>query len=457
MGICTSVSRKSKVIEANQMNKKDFDINTNSAAFNKENSNNNQENKNNGSLISDKNSDEKDIKSPEKEKNNYPDILINYMSNGKLELEQIFKTEDKVSNLFDILLEKKSKYAEYDLIANDKVSLLDKINEKISTIFPNTENAEVNMIYLGLDISDDVKSEYESSFDVIGTPLYDLGENLGILIYNIKDNSFSAHIIENKKLNKFNQLSSICNMKNILYLSGGDEQKNNTGKNKPTDYFCSIDLFNLNKIAELPSLNTRRCFHSMIYIPKKYIFIVGGGTLDVEYYDVKNNKIILDSKTKEIRNETTLMVMNNCILYAFGGMSPDGTFLTTVEKCNLGQKERTWSFVNYSTADNAFFQDCYYTGHYFSDTSIILFASNEGENNEYFNIMFDLEDEENPTISNYEGDKIVDVIPEKIFHPLGDGTAVMIPLIGTLAQIYKIDESTKLNVETFPEAMKNII
>ena len=175
MGICTSVSRKSKVIEANQMNKKDFDINTNSAAFNKENSNNNQENKTNGSLISDKNSDEKDIKSPEKEKNNYPDILINYMSNGKLELEQIFKTEDKVSNLFDILLEKKSKYAEYDLIANDKVSLLDKINEKISTIFPNTENAEVNMIYLGLDISDDVKSEYESSFDVIGTPLYDLG------------------------------------------------------------------------------------------------------------------------------------------------------------------------------------------------------------------------------------------------------------------------------------------
>ena len=91
MGICTSVSRKSKVIEANQMNKKDFDINTNSAAFNKENSNNNQENKNNGSLISDKNSDEKDIKSPEREKNNYPDILINYMSNGKLELEQIFK------------------------------------------------------------------------------------------------------------------------------------------------------------------------------------------------------------------------------------------------------------------------------------------------------------------------------------------------------------------------------
>ena len=46
MGICTSVSRKSKVIEANQMNKKDIDINTNSAAFNKENSNNNQENKN---------------------------------------------------------------------------------------------------------------------------------------------------------------------------------------------------------------------------------------------------------------------------------------------------------------------------------------------------------------------------------------------------------------------------
>ena len=93
-----------------------------------------------------------------------------------------------------------------------------------------------------------------------------------------------------------------------------------------------------------------------------------------------------------------------------------------------------------------------------SDSSIILFASNEGDNNEYSNILFDIEYEDSPTISYYEGDnKINDVVPEKIFHPIGDGNAIMIPLVGTTAKIYKIDEAIKLNVENFPEALKDIV
>ena len=60
-------------------------------------------------------------------------------SNWKTEFEQLFKTKDNISNLFDVLLEKKSKYAEYDLIANDKISLSTKLNEKIGDIFPQTE------------------------------------------------------------------------------------------------------------------------------------------------------------------------------------------------------------------------------------------------------------------------------------------------------------------------------
>ena len=312
------------------------------------------------------------------------------------------------------------------------------------------------MKYLGLDISDDVKSDYESSHEVIGTPLFNLGENFGVIIYSVRDNNLKAEIIKNKKLAKFSQLSSICNMKNLLFISGGDEKKNNSGNTKPINLFCSIDLLNTSKIEELPSLNTPRCFHSMIYIPKKYIFIVGGGTLDVELYDVKKKEISFDSKMNEMRNESTLFVMNNTFLYAFCGISPDGSFLTTVEKCNLRQNERSWSFVNYNTADNTLFEECYYIGHFFSDTSLILFASNEGDKNEFSNILFDLEDEENPTISYYEADRIFDVVPEKIFHQIGDNNAVMLPLISSEAKVYKIDEAVKLNVEKFPDAMKDV-
>ena len=449
MGICTSVSRGNKTVEAKSIKKRSE--NENITDENRINEQENKENKNNESLISKKSS-----KEDKEEKEDYPDIIISYLSNGKTEFEQTFKTKDNVSNLFDILLEKKSKYAEYDLIANDKISLSTKLNEKIGDIFPQTEKGEVNMLYLGLDISYDVKSEYESSYEVIGTPLFNLGENFGVLIYFVKDNSFKAEIIQNKKLLKFNQLSSICNANNYLYISGGDETKNNSGKPKPINLFFSIDLSNTNKIEELPQLNTARCFHSMIYVPKKYIFIIGG-TLDVELYDMKKKEINFDSRMNEIRNECTLFIMNNSILYAFCGMSPEGSFITTVEKCNLRQKERSWKLVNYITADNTLFEDCYYIGHFFSDTSLILFAANEGDKNDYSNILFDLEDEENPIISYYEGEKIADVVPEKIFHPVVDNNAIMIPLIGTVAKIYKIDESVKLSFETFPEAMKDII
>ena len=451
MGCCTAINRPNKIIQANKMSNSKNDLNLNSTSEKKEEINN-KEDKNNASLISEKNSNEKE------EKDNYPDIVITYMFNGKSEFELSFKTKDNISNLFDILPEKKSKYAEYDLIVNDKISLSTKLNEKIGSIFPKTEKAEVNMLYLGLDISDDIKSEYENNTEVIGSPLYNLGENFGVLIYFIKDNIFRAEIIKNKKLSKFNHLSSVCNMNNVLFISGGDEQKNNTGKTKPINLFYSIDLLKTNKIEELPSLNTPRCFHSMIYIPKKYIFIVGGGTLDVELYDVKKKEISIDSQMKETRNESTLFVMNNSFLYAFCGISPEGAFLSTVEKCNLRQKERSWSYVNYAMADNTIFGECYYIGHFFSDSSIILFASNEGDNNEYSNILFDIEYEDSPTISYYEGDnKINDVVPEKIFHPVGDGNAIMIPLVGTTAKIYKIDEAIKLNVENFPEALKDIV
>ena len=45
---------------------------------------------------------------------------------------------------------------------------------------------------------------------------------------------------------------------------------------------------------------------------------------------------------------------------------------------------------------------------------------------------------------------------EKIFHQIGDNNAVMLPLISPVAKVYKIDEAVKLNVEKFPDAMKDI-
>ena len=393
-------------------------------------------------------------KEEEDEDNDAPDITINYLNNGKAEFQQVFKTNDNISSLFDILLEKKGKYAEYDLITNKHLSLSTQLNEKIDSIFPEEESANVSMKYLGLDISNDIKSDYEKLNKVLGLPLFDLGQNIGLLIFHINEKNFTTEIIKNNKLSKFNHLSSICNANNNLYLSGGD----NNDRSKPTNFFTSVDLLNIDSINELPILNIARSWHSMIFIPKKYIYIVGGNTNDVELYDIDKKSIIIDSKMNEIRNESTLFIMNNSMLYSFCGLSSDGSFLSTVERCNLRQKERKWSYVNYSTADNTLFEECFYIGCFFSETSLILFSANEDESNEFANILFDLEYEDNPTLVYYEsGGKIVDVVPEKTFHPIGQNTFVMIPLVGTKVKIYKVDDALKLNVEEFPDVLKPIM
>ena len=56
----------------------------------------------------------------------------------------------------------------------------------------------------------------------------------------------------------------------------------------------------------------------MIYVPNKYIFIVGGSnTKSVELYDMEEKKITKDSELNELRCECTLFLVNNMYLYAF--------------------------------------------------------------------------------------------------------------------------------------------
>ena len=467
-GICTSVNKKKEVIEAKRKNSQKS-INTdnnNSIDRHEDGKDNKNEEKNinsNRSKDSDMISDDEDENrgnkknnKPENDKNNFsnPDILISYLDNGKTEFQEVFKANENISSLFDILLEKKSKYAQYDLIANEELSLSSKLNEKIGTIFPNTENVDVKMIYIGLDLSDDVKTFYENHNAAIGIPLFNSKEGFDLLIFHKQSKNFTTEVIKNNKLSKFNNLSSICNGKSILYLSGGE----NHNKSKPIDLFISIDLLNIKSINELPKLNIARAHHSMIFIPKKYIFIVGGGTNEVELYNIEKNSIEIDSKMNETRNECTLFIMNNTTLYAFCGVSPDGSFLSTVERCNLKQKDRLWSLVNYTTADNTLFEECFYVGSFFSETSLILFSASEDEKNEFSSILFDVEDEENPTLNYYEsGGRIIDNIPEKVFHPIDQNISIVIPLNKNVCKLYKINDDLKLNSEFFPDVLKTNI
>ena len=485
MGICTSTKQKN--VKANQKNDpkadgKDKDKSKDDKEGNKNEGEKKDESKKEESNKKlpgeegekpDKSFNSMDVKSNDNVENNanenektskFEEIKITFNNKDNNELVETFKTSDKISVLFKYL-EKINKYAEYDLLYGENgESLLSRTNNTIGSIFPDVENVEISMFYFGLDISDDLKKDYEINTTMLGVPLFDLGGDIGLLIFHKFEKNFSSQIIKEEKLTKFNHLSSFCNCKNCLFICGGESEENKTNNNikfNPEHFinnFCEIDLFSPTTINDLKPLLQPRAFHSMIFIPGKYIFIVGGCTNKVEIYDTEKKTLQVDSEMKEPRNECTLFCMNNSILYAFGGSKDDGTYLKNVEKCNLRRNERKWEMVNFKTSGNINFQDCFYVPILKNDNNLILFSTNECESNNYDNILFDVENEDNPTISNFKSDvKIIDVCPEKIFHPIGEDTYVLIPLIGRCVNYYKIKSDMKLTKEQDLDALKAII
>ena len=472
-GICNSV--KNKNVKANQKEKGKEESNNDKDKDKKdakeEDKDKEKEKEENGAQKSKEEEKNEDNKEKEKKGNVkiFPEITFK-IENKDQEYTEKVKSTEKISYLFTLISKyKKKKYSEYDLLTNDEeedghMSLSSKINDEIGSVFPNKENVSLKMLYLGLAISLDIKNDYEVTTTLLGEPLFDLGGNIGLLIYHKYEKSFTSEILKNQKLTKYNHLSSYCNCKNVLYICGGESQENRGTNNRNyISDFTQIDLFNTQSINDMPALEEPRAWHSMIFIPSKYIFIVGGDTKVVEIFDIDKKKLTPDSEMNEIRNECTLFCLNDSILYAFSGTSKTGNYLKNIEKCNLRNSKREWIIIEYKT-ENTDFQDCFYISSFYDKSSkLILFACNENENYNYESLIFEVKEEEgegddeyNIKVFNTE-EKLVDVCPEKIFHPISDNSSVLIPLTGNVVTLYSIGSDLKLNKKLFPDALKKIL
>ena len=437
-GACSS--NKSKVVKSKQKEEEKKD---------KENTN--KEKEKNDSKI-------KEIKEEENENElSSREITFKIINKDKEYIEKV-KSSEKISYLFDLISKYKTKkYSEYDLIFEEDVSLASKLTEEIGSIFKKEDDITLKMLYLGLNISFDIKKDYEDSNTLIAQPLYDLGGNIGLLIYNKFENSFSSEILKSEKLLKYNHLSSYCNSKNVLYICGG-ETKENIGTNNRNyiSNFTKIDLFSIESINDLPSLEHPRAWHSMIFIPPKYIFIVGGDTKVVEIFNIEKQELTPDSEMNEVRNECTLFCLNDSILYALSGLSMNGSYIKDIEKCNLRAAEREWKLVKLKESDIEI-QTCFYISCFTTNSSnIILFAANENENHDYNSLEFEDSDEEGNLKIFKSNINITDVCPDKMFHPINNDMSILIPLIGNHVSVYLINNNLKLEKKSFPDAFKQI-
>ena len=347
---------------------------------------------------------------------------------------------------------KLKKNSDYVIEFDNKLTIgADKKDEKFENIlnelFKNNIPEVINMKYTqkGLDIPENAVQAYRENTKIIGSAILDNPETFGIITYenNTRElNPYYYQRSEYPELNTLNSFTAYCNAKNCLYFSGGEKEQpyEKEDNSLPYDEFICIDLTELstnkNKLVinKLNNLINPRTWHSMIFVPNKYIFIVGGSnTKSVELYDIEEKKLTKDSELNEIRCECTLCLVNNTYLYAFYGFLLHQDYNNSIERCNLLKEERKWENINVIENCAVKFKPSFFAISYFLNDNLLLIGGNdtgEDERNDYI-YKFGKEENQKDEIEDYKFElkENLNIFKDKLFMPLENNKAVNIPLI----------------------------
>ena len=392
---------------------------------------------------------EKEVfKSIPKPKKNYTIKFINEEKNdefndtidGDITLNQIL-INMRTRNNSDFILE----FSNGAGVGPDKKE--ENFDKIIEEIYNNNEPEIVKMkyIYKGLDITENAIQSYIENNTIIGNAILDNTETFGIITYDTNNkslNSFSYKRSEYPELTYLTIFTAYCNAKNCLYFSGGEKEmsyENEEISEKYDEFFC-LDLTELKNnenqliLNQIGKLNEPRTWHSMIYVPNKYIFIVGGSnTKLVELYDIEQKKLTKDSKLNEIRCECTLCLVNNMYLYAFCGFIPQKDYNNSIERCNLFKENRSWEKIDTIERCKIKFNPSFFAISYYQNNDLILIGGNDQGEAERADYIYKIAKEENEKdeIEEYKFDlqDKVSIFKDKLFVPTMDNKAINIPLI----------------------------
>lgn len=325
---------------------------------------------------------------------NLPQLIkIRFYYEGKpIELEPMeVKENETLSNVLDPVKNNLPLLSDYSF--QDKENKTISQNDSLEKIFKKDnkylDNVQIiNVVYEGLDIPptrEQIIASYSKTY-LIGNPvaqscpfelrIFDtVSMELTNITFNIEDHT---------ELITFSHFSAFCNGNNFLYLSGGETEVTDaeTGvvSTKYLNWISKINLDN-GRRTELEPMKYPRIWHSMIYVPNKYVFIVGGKTTtSVEVLNTETGEISEDSNLNELHCEPTLCLVNQNYLYCFLGYKYDFTsdYSFTIERCNLRLKQRTWEVVSVSypngetTTVNSGLLTRFFSVCYLSQDSILL-------------------------------------------------------------------------------------
>ena len=122
---------------------------------------------------------------------------------------------------------------------------------------------------------------------------------------------YTPNTLKYYKLENFSDsASAYCNTDKGLYISGG---KNRGKGTKDFLKICNLKL-TIEKLTDIP---TKKESHSMIFVPKNYIYFVGGNSKDTFFYDTSSNLFGEWAPLKQEKISPALALVNNRYLYAF--------------------------------------------------------------------------------------------------------------------------------------------
>ena len=291
-----------------------------------------------------------------KKKKNQVIISVKYNDNDIIEL--YLDKKQKISDLINEL--KLDLEYDYDFYDSNEILINDKIHEELDKIFNIKKQILIIIKQFSLQLAKNNREYIYNNTSLIGTLAFNHLSLLGIFIYNINLKqiiSYEYPFQDYYQLQFINKFTAFCNSKNSLYISGGENENDNDNDNEGSNNFIKIDLEQLKQnellYNNLIQLNYKRYWHSMIFIPEKYIYIIGGPHIkETEIYDISKNEIKIDGKLNYERCEPSLILVNNKYLYCICGFCLNTNFVDTIEKCNLYKKERKWEIVNYHIKTN---------------------------------------------------------------------------------------------------------
>ena len=371
----------------------------------------------------------------DKQNKNKIKISINY--NDEPKKDCLINKNEKLSSIIKELgLDEE---ADYDFYDSNNVLINDKIDEEVSKIFNNKKDILLTIKQAYLKLAKDNRKFIQENSKLISTLTFNYSSSLGLFIYNTKTKQIFSYEFSFEKypfLQKINNFTSFCNSNNYLYISGGEDDKNN---NQGQDFFIKINLEKIKSdeliYSNLVSLKNKRYWHSMIFIPEKYIYIIGGpGTKEIELYDIENNSFISFELLNYERCEPSLILVDNKYLYCICGFQLNNGFIDTIEKCNLSKRERKWEIVNYQIkvgenimADRSLIVSFF--GVSYLKNSIILIGDKENNKIINPNYLIKPNHKDIDIIEEYGYIEVEDVrlFSEKFFIPINENESIALP------------------------------